>query len=170
MFMVGCMCPTLESIAKSPKTATDVRVSQKRAKTPADESRLSRFHHPTSPSCRDLPIGDVMAAHSAVRAINTQDITAKSERDLLQLLEAVCKAVLLAYRRSKSLICIRSEARRTWSLSGLWLVLLDSSSSSAGSKNTVSIRSSSLRTTTSMQLNATSSSWFVGRLRRKRVR
>jgi len=48
MFMVGCMCPTLESIAKSPKRAADVRASQKRAKTPADESRLSRFHHPTS--------------------------------------------------------------------------------------------------------------------------
>ena len=35
---------------------------------------------------------DVMAAHSAVRAINSQEITEKARRDLLHLLEGVCKA------------------------------------------------------------------------------
>jgi hypothetical protein len=33
-----------------------------------------------------------MAAHSAVRAINSQEITEKARRDLLHLLEGVCKA------------------------------------------------------------------------------
>jgi hypothetical protein len=33
-----------------------------------------------------------MAAHSAVRAINSQEITDKARRDLLHLLEGVCKA------------------------------------------------------------------------------
>jgi hypothetical protein len=32
-----------------------------------------------------------MAAHPAAEAINTQEITDKARRDLLQLLEAVCK-------------------------------------------------------------------------------
>jgi hypothetical protein len=32
-----------------------------------------------------------MAAHSAVRAINSQEITDKARRDLLHLLEGVCK-------------------------------------------------------------------------------
>jgi len=36
--------------------------------------------------------GNVMAAHSAVRAINSQEITDKARRDLLHLLEGVCKA------------------------------------------------------------------------------
>ena len=37
------------------------------------------------------PEDDVMAAHSAVRAINSQEITDKARRDLLHLLEGVCK-------------------------------------------------------------------------------
>lgn len=32
-----------------------------------------------------------MAAHTAAKAINTQNITDKARRDLLLLLEAVCK-------------------------------------------------------------------------------
>ncbi len=72
-------------------------------------------HHLHFPFC----INDVMAAHSAVKAINTPEITEKARRGLLQLLEAVSALGLLAseysidrkqVRGKKNLVIERSLA------------------------------------------------------------
>ena len=59
---------------------------------------------------------DVMAANSAGKAINTQDITEKARRDLLRLLEAVSKlfplSTLNPHRKTDSIV--RFEARKIW--------------------------------------------------------
>jgi Flp pilus assembly protein TadG len=80
-------------------------------------------------------VRDVMAAHSAARAINTQDITDKARRDLLQLLEAVCKASFPAPLSYRILTQARFAAKRTSSLKGHWLALLACLSSSARFKS-----------------------------------
>jgi len=56
-----------------------------------------------------------MAAHPAVKAINTQKITDKARRDLLQLLEAVGEPHRIPGNPNGALIRRRFEARRTWS-------------------------------------------------------
>jgi hypothetical protein len=100
----------------------------------------------TSSSCVGIQYPqqeDVMAAHSAVRAINSQEITEKARRDLLHLLEGVCKTYEDLSCQTQRLTSSRSEARRTLSLKRLLLELSASSSSSARFKNMVSTRSSS---------------------------
>lgn len=155
----------IESIAKR---AADVR-AQKRAKTdrpPPFALNKSDFI-PSFPQQHHLRLEDVMAAHSAVRAINTQDITAKAERDLLQLLEAVCKGVTTTYVEESLLMLDRFVARRTWSLNVLSPALSASSSSSADYRSMASTRSSFSRTTMSMPASGTSCFSSEARTRRK---
>jgi len=52
---------------------------------------LAHANLTSSIDCNQSQTDDVMAAHSAVRAINSQEITDKARRDLLHLLEGVCK-------------------------------------------------------------------------------
>ena len=82
-----------------------------------------------------------MAAHSAVRAINSQEITDKARRDLLHLLEGVCKAYEDLSFHVQRLTHSRSEARRTLSLKGLLLEQSDFSSNSVRFRNMVSTKS-----------------------------
>jgi hypothetical protein len=86
---------------------------------------------------------DVMAAHSAVRAINSQEITDKARRDLLHLLEGVCKAYEDQYCQAQRLTDFRSEARRTLSLKRRSPGQSASLSNSVRSRNMVSTRFSS---------------------------
>ena len=167
--MVGCMCPTLSQSQNPHKELPTSGPAPRQGLRTADESRLSRCSSNliSSPALDTSITEDVMAAQSAVRAINTQDITAKAERDLLLLLEAVCKATITAARMGGILMLNRSEARRTWSLSVHWLVPSGSSSSSADFKNMAWTRCSSLRTTMSTPANGTWSSSSVERTPRK---
>lgn len=52
-----------------------------------------------------------MAAHSAVRAISSQEITEKARRDLLHLLEGVCKtpAILSSEASSTNALQVRGK-------------------------------------------------------------
>ena len=99
--------------------------------------------HTSSPSVWYIPSKqeDVMAAHSAVRAINSQEITDKARRDLLHLLEGVCKAYEDLPCHAQRLTDSRSEARRTLSLKRLSLEQSAFSSSSVRFRNTVSTKS-----------------------------
>lgn len=66
---------------------------------------------------------NVMAAHPAAKAINTQELTSKAQRDLLQLLETVSKDTS-SHSPEYVLTTTRFEGRRTWSSSARLPVLL----------------------------------------------
>lgn len=108
----------------------------------------------------------VMASSPVAKSINTRDITEKVRRELLLLLEAVCKHKTTRLSRWPA-DDDRYAARRTWYLNGRLLARSDYSSNSVLCRNMVSIRSSFSTTTMSTRANGTSSFWFGERRRRR---
>ena len=128
---------------------------------PRTPRQLAEPHRPHFARCLGRlihAINYVMAAHPAAKAINTQEITDKARRDLLQLLEAVCERHLLKLTQRQANKS-RFEARRIWSSNARWPALSAFLSSSAHSRNMASTRSSSSRTTTWILANGMSYFW-----------
>lgn len=67
-----------------------LRADVKMPRPPRRQPKLHRHPFTCLSSITTTP-DDVMAANPAVKAINTQEFTDKARRDLLQLLESVCK-------------------------------------------------------------------------------
>lgn len=122
--------------------------------------RTAYVDPPMRTTCQRVKV--LMAPHPG---IDTDEIRDRARKDLLDLLEGVCKNSCCALQlgRTGLKLISRFEARRIWSLRKLWPDLLVYLSSFLRFKNMESTEFSCWRTTTLTPRKGTWCSWLGGK-------